>query len=91
MIERLLDLGKDAGMAAVQIGDRLPCFLDQAVTGIEQLERDRNDGVGENIHRWALAAGKRLAQYIRGAERSIHGLHAIIVLPHILQASRCAA
>ena len=49
--------GKDAGMPAVQIDDRLWRFLDQLVVRIEQLEGNGDDGVGEDVHRRTRGVG----------------------------------
>src|SRR5207237_2051972 len=65
LTERLLDLGKDAGMTAVQIRDRLAGFLDQLIACIEQLESNRHDSVGEDVHRRMLMEGKKLTQDTR--------------------------
>ena len=38
-------------MPAVQVGDRLArAILEQHVVGVEELERDRDDGIGEDVH-----------------------------------------
>jgi hypothetical protein len=73
-------------MAAVQISDRLIGFLDQVIARVEQLEGDRDDSIGEDVHRWMFAAGKRLRRYAHRAKHEISRLNAIIVLPLPLQA-----
>ena len=50
-VERLLDLREHAGVAAVEVRHRLAGLLDQGVLVVEELERDRDDGVGEDVHR----------------------------------------
>jgi hypothetical protein len=49
--QRFLDAREDARVTAVQVRDRLARFLDQRVAGVEQLEGERDDRVGEDIHR----------------------------------------
>src|SRR5262249_32952520 len=50
-VERVLDLREDARMPAMEVGDRLGRFLEPRVARVEQLEGDREDGVGGDVHR----------------------------------------
>ena len=50
VLQRLFDLRKDSGVTSVQIRYRFIGFLDQSIAGIEEPERKRDHGVGEDIH-----------------------------------------
>ncbi len=49
-IERCLELRQHAGVPAVQVGDGLVRRLEQHAVGVEELEGQRDDGVGEDVH-----------------------------------------
>jgi len=49
--QRRFDLRENAVVPAMQIGDRLRRLLDQLAAGGKQLVAERDDGIGEYVHR----------------------------------------
>ena len=49
-IERFLELRQHARVPAMQVGDRLVRGLEQNAVGVVELEGQRDDGVGEDVH-----------------------------------------
>jgi hypothetical protein len=49
-VERFLELRQHARVPAVKVRDRFARGLEQHAVGVEELERQRDDGVGENLH-----------------------------------------
>src|SRR6476659_8388728 len=61
VLERLLDLGKDSRVAAMQVGHRFVGLLDQLVARIVELERERYDRIAKDVHRVAFGIGRRVS------------------------------
>jgi hypothetical protein len=68
-VERSFDLRQHSRVSAVQIGDRFRARFEQHAVGVEELERKRDDRVGNDVHRLSVRWGNRGQRCGAGAER----------------------